>query len=157
MKSSHVSLLSLCLAIVSCDRAPRGKPAEKPDGRERVEWVNPETIQPGPIRRDVLSDEQMARIRTLQATFVEVDGLTVERWVDNFKRDMDPDKELRVWERMAKAYRAYCGGKDLSPEKKKDVFRVVLLRSMATEHDVLEQAKLKELSRDDAIAVMNGY
>jgi hypothetical protein len=99
----------------------------------------------------------MARIRTLQATFVEVDGQAVDQWVDNFKRDADPDRELRVWERMAKAYRAYCDGKKLSLEAKKDVYRIVLLRSMASEQDVLERVKLKGLSRDDAIEVMKGY
>jgi len=61
-----------------------------------VEWVDPRTIQPGPIRRDALSDEQIARIHALQAVFVEVDGQRVEQWADNFKRDADPDRELRV-------------------------------------------------------------
>jgi hypothetical protein len=154
MKLRRVALLALCLA--SCGRAPEVK---SPDGKAngRVEWVDPKTIQPGPVRRDALSDEQMARIRSLRATFAEVDGQTVEQWVDNFKRDADPDQELRVWERMGKAYRAYCDGRRLSTEAKKEVYRVVLLRSMASEQDVLERAKLKELSREDAIAVMKGF
>jgi hypothetical protein len=99
----------------------------------------------------------MSRIRELQAIFVEVDGLTVGQWVDNFKRDADPEKELRVWERMAKAYRAYCDGKRLSLVAKRDVYRIVLLRSMTSEQDVLERVKLNELSRDEAIAVMKGF
>jgi hypothetical protein len=154
MKSLRVALLALCLA--SCDRVPEVK---SPDGKAngRVEWVDIKTIQPGPVRWDALSDEQMARIRSLQATFAEVDGQTVEKWVDDFKRDADPDKELRVWERMAKAYRAYCDGRKLSTEAKKDVYRVVLLRSMASEQDVLERAELKELSREDARAVMKSF
>lgn len=156
-KSLQLLLLALCLASASCDRGPTGQKTEKDSGGGRVEWVDPKTIQPGPIRREALSDEQMAQIRTLQATFAEVDGQSVEQWVDNFKRDVDPDKELRVWERMANAYRAYCDGRKLSPEAKKDVYRVVLLRSMASEQDVLERVKLKELSREEAIAVMKGY
>src|SRR5262245_32394266 len=110
MKLLWVALLALCLGTIGCDRAPKGQPTATTEGG-RVEWVDPKTIQPGPIRRDALSDEQMARIRALQAVFVEVDGQTDEQWADNFKRDADPDKELRVWERMAKAYRAYCEGK----------------------------------------------
>jgi hypothetical protein len=157
MRLLRVLLLAICVAPAACERAPQGQPAAKPNNRERVTWVDPKTIQPGPIRRDALSDEQMARIRALQAVFVEVDGQTVEKWVDNFKRDADPDKELRVWERMAKAYRTYCEGKKLSVAAKKDVYRVVLLRSMASEQDVLERVNLNELSRDDAIAVMKGF
>jgi hypothetical protein len=154
MKLLGVLLLAICAA---CERAPQGQSVVKPNDGGRVEWVDPKTIQPGPIQGDALSDEQMARIRALQAVFVEVDGQAVEQWVDNFKRDADPDKELRVWERMAKAYRTYCGGKHLSAAAKKDVYRVVLLRSMASEQDVLERVKLNELSRDDAIAVMKGF
>lgn len=156
MKFWQETLFILCLATVSCDRAPQGPPAEKADGG-RIEWVDPMTIQPGPIRRDALSHEQMARIRALQAVFVEIDKQTVEQWVDNFKRDADPDAELRIWERIAKAYRTYCDGRQLSAVAKKDVYRVALLCSMASQKDVLERIKLDELSRDDAIAVMKDF
>ena len=156
MKLLRVLLFAICAFPAACDRSAQNQSATKSDGNSRVEWVDPSTIQPGPIRRDTLNDEQMARIRALQTVFVEVDGQTVEQWVDNFKRDADPDKELRVWERMAKAYRAYCDGKQLSATAKKDVYRIVLLRSMAPEHEVLDKVKLSELSRDDASAVMKG-
>jgi len=157
MKLLRVLFLTICAVSAACERAPQGQPAAKPNDGGRVEWVDPKTIQPGPIQRDALSDEQMARIRALQAVFVEVDGQTVEQWVDSFKRDWDPDKELRIWEQMAKAYRGYCDGKQLSAVAKKDVYRVVLLRSMASEQDVLERVELNELSHDDAIAVMKGF
>lgn len=155
MKLLHVTLLALGMASVSCDRGPQGQPAENTEGR--VQWIDPKTIQPGPIRRDTLSDEQMARIRALQEVFVELDGQTVQQWVDSFKRDVDPDRELQIWERMAKAYRAYCDGKQLSVAAKNDVYGVVLLRSMASEKEVLERVNLTELSRDDAITVMRGF
>lgn len=153
----RVFLIGICASFVACERGPQGQPTAKPNDGGKVEWIDPNLIQPGPIQRDTLSDEQMSRIRTLQGVFVEVDGQTVEQWADNFKRDGDPDKELRIWERMAKAYRTYCDGKQLSAAAKMDVYRVVLLRSMASEQDVLERVKLNELSRDDAILVMKGF
>lgn len=157
MKPLHILVLALSAVSSSCERAPQGQSAAKTAAGEDVKWVDPKTIQPGTIKRDSLSDEQMTRIRALQAVFIEADGQSVEQWVDSFKRDADPDKELRVWERMAKAYRAYCEGKQLSAEAKKDVYRIVLLRSMASEQDVLERIKLNELSRHDAITVMKGF
>lgn len=147
------SILVLCL-LSSCNGEPQ---TQKSKTEGRLEWVDPNSIQPGPIQRDALSDNQMDRIRALQSLFVEVDGQPLEKWVDDFKRDADPDRELRVWERMAKAYGAYCNGRTLSPDAKKDVYRIVLLRSMSSEKDVLERVELKVLSRDDAIAVMKGY
>lgn len=157
MKSLRLQACVLCLMPLACARSPTALPPAKGSGEGRLEWVDPKAIQAGPVRRDSLTDKQMARIRALQATFLEVDGQTVEQWVDNFKRDANPDKELQIWEHMSKAFRAYCDGKKLSPEAKKDVFSVVLLRSMSPEQEVLEHVKLKTLSRDEAIAVMKGY
>jgi len=99
----------------------------------------------------------MERARKLQTVFVEVDGQSVEQWVDNFKRDLNPDRELDIWETMAKAYTAYCSKRTLSPEAKKEVYKVVLLRSMAPEKDVLERLELKVLTKEEAAAVMRGF
>jgi hypothetical protein len=100
----------------------------------------------------------MERVRKLQAVFVEVDGQSVEQWVDNFKRDLNPDRELDIWETMGKAYTSYCSKQcTMSPEAKKEVYNVVLLRSMAPEKEVLERLELKVLTKDDAVAVMRGF
>jgi hypothetical protein len=106
------ALLLVVVTLASCSKS-----SDKPEGR--VEWVDPKTIQPGPIRHEKLSEKQMERIRTLQATFVEVDGHPLDKWVDDFKRDQDPDREIRIWERMAKAYRSYCGKHSCPPKRKK--------------------------------------
>jgi hypothetical protein len=98
MKSLRLVAFVLCLLSIACERPATPLPTPNSSGKERVEWVDPKTIQPGPIRRDSLTSEQMARVRALQATFVEADGQTVEQWVDNFKGDADPDKELQIWE-----------------------------------------------------------
>lgn len=70
----------------------------------------------------------MERVRKLQAVFVEVDSQSVEQWVDGFKRDLNPDRELDIGETMAKAYTAYCSKRTLSPEAKQEVFNVSGLR-----------------------------
>ena len=162
MRSTR-NVLSLGPAVINaflmtgCAKAPDPTVpgAQKPTGQ--VQWVDPKTIQPGPIRHEALNENQLARIRALHITFAEVDPNPLEKWVDNFKRDADPDRELEVWERMARAYRRYCETRPLSPEAKRDVFRVVLLRSTAPEQEVLEKVKLKTLSRDEAAEIMKGY
>jgi hypothetical protein len=150
MCARGLALLLVVVTLASCSKS-----SDKPGGK--VAWVDPNTIQPGPIRHEKLSEEQMERIRTLQATFVEVDGHPLDKWVDDFKRDQDPDKEIRIWERMAKAYRSYCDKHELSAEAKKDVYSVVLMRSMASEQDVLERVKLKKLTKEEAKEVMRGF
>ena len=122
-----------------------------------VQWIDPNEIQPGPVQRDSLTDSQMERVRALQKVFVEVDGQSVDQWVDNFKRDLNPDRELAIWEKMCSAYSAYCDDRDLNIDAKKEVYKVVLLRSMTSEADVLQRLKLSVLSQGDAKEIMKGY
>lgn len=144
--------------LASCSKVPdEAKPATKA-GDGRVEWIDPKAVQPGPVRHERLSEEQLARIRKLREVFSEVDGQTLEQWVDNFKRDLDPDRELRVWERMATAYEAFCRKRKLSAEGKKDAYRVVLLHSMTDrQHEILDRVKLNELSKEDAAELIRDY
>jgi hypothetical protein len=157
MNWSRLLMLLLGFVSIACKPQDPSAPALRANAGNEVEWADPNTLQPGPVRRDSLSDEQMSRIVALQAIFVEVDGQSVEQWAGNFKRDLNPDKELDVWERIAKAYSSYCKGRSLSPVAKKDAYRVALLRSMASEEEVLRRIQLEALSRDEAIAVMKDF
>jgi hypothetical protein len=84
--------------------------------------------------------------------------MPLDTWITNFKRDMDPDRELDVWESMATAYTRYTSGKDLTPEALGEVLQVVLLRSgCSSTEEVLEHLDLKILSRDEAREIMGLY
>jgi hypothetical protein len=108
------------------------------------------SLHPGPVRHQQLNPKQMERIYKLRDTLAEVERSPIEKWVDNFKRDANPDKELAVWERIAAGYTRYCSSRPLSVEAKKDVFQLLLLRSMASEREVLNHIKLKTLTVDEA-------
>jgi len=97
-----------------------------------------------------LSPKQMERIYKLRDTLAEVEHSSIEKWIDNFKLDANPDKELAIWERIADGYTRYCSKRLLSIEAKKDVFQLLLLRSMASEQEVLKHIKLKTLTVDEA-------
>ena len=58
---------------------------------------------------------------------------------------------------MCSAYSAYCDDRDLNIDAKKEVYKVVLLRSMTGEADVLQRLKLSVLSQGDAKEIMKGY
>lgn len=123
----------------------------------KIEWVDPASVQPGPVQRDSLTKEQEQRIRQVRDVFVEVDSSPVEKWFDDFKRDVDPDREIAVWERMAQAYKRYCSKRTINQEAKKEVFGILLLRSSAPEEEVLKHHKLRVLSPEEAREVMRGF
>jgi hypothetical protein len=117
---------------------------------QNARWVDPASLKPGPLRHQGLSPNQMERIYNLRNTLAEVEHSPIEKWVDNFKQDANPDKELAIWERIAAGYARYCSKRLLSIEAKKDVFQLLLLRSMASEQEVLNHVKLKTLTVDEA-------
>ncbi len=121
--------------------------------RERVELAS---LKRGPLRRESLSDDQMARVRRFHATLAEVDGFTLEERVDHFKRDVHPDAEIEVCEAIAAAYERFCSSRELSADAKRDVYGLLLLRSMMPEEAVLKQAKLKALTEQDALELLRG-
>ena len=99
----------------------------------------------------------MKRIKALQQTFQDVDSSPLDKWVDDFKRDHDPEREIRIYEGMAEAYRSYCSGKTLTQSAKQDVYQVVLLRSGAPDSDVLPRLNLSVLQTQDAREILKGY
>ena len=136
-------ILSTLLTFFGISRKNKG---QEPDAR----WVDPASLKPGPIKRQGLSPKQMERIYKLRDTLAEVEHSPIEKWVDNFKQDANPDKELAIWERIADGYTRYCSKRPLSIGAKEDVFQLLLLRSMASEQEVLNHIKLKTLTVGEA-------
>ncbi len=103
---------------------------ENPDGKRKR--VDIESLKPSPIRRDCLTEDQTARLRRIHETFAEVDGFTFEQRLDGFKRDMNPDRELEVWERLAAVYERFCASRQLSLDAKREVYQLLPMRSMTS-------------------------
>ena len=123
----------------------------------KIERVDTATLKPGPIQHERLSDEQLRRITHLHEILAEVDPSSLETWTDNFKRDMDPDKEIAVWERIAKAYTNYISQRKLSLEAKRDVLQTLVVASMSSDEEVIKSLKLKVLSQDEARAIIKAF
>ncbi len=144
-------LLSLLL-VFACKRD-----TDHQRSNTNVQWVNANQLHPGPVRHERLTNTQIERIKKVQLVFAEVDNSSIDKWIEDFKRDADPDNEIASWERMAAAYSNYVRGKDLPPEAKQDVFQIVLLRSGASEVEMLRHLKLKVLTEEDAKKIIAGY
>lgn len=162
----HDGVMNLCRALLvlvcanlalGCSPHESPPPAAKRSSSAQVEWVAVSALQTGPIRHDALAPEQLARIKHLQTIFAEVDPTPLDKWVDDFRRDTDPEREIRIYESMAHAYDAYVSSRTLSLAAKREVYQLVLLRSGASDEDVLQHAKLEVLSPDDAKEVLRNY
>ena len=136
--------------LVGCDQSGKPNQSTSPSG-DRVK------LESGPIRHASLTDDQINRARRLQRTFSEVDPSSLEKWVDDFRRDVSPDNELKIWEQMATAYETFIASRNLTVDGKKDVYGILLMRSGAPEEEVLKHQELKVLTEKDAREILALY
>ena len=152
--------LALALAVAllaACKRdAPSPTPSPAPT-QGSTAWLSPNTLQPGPVRATPLSAAQIARITAVQKTFAEVDSSPLEKWIDDFSRDHDPDREIAIYEAMAQAYAGFCAHHAVSREARGEVYGLVLQRSGATDDEVMAHVKLVHLTREEAREALKGY
>jgi hypothetical protein len=85
----------------------------------------------GPIMHETLSEDFTRRVRAFKAVLAEVEIIPLEKTLDHFRRDHDPEKELRVWEHVAKVYAAVMAEyRHLSLAQKKEVLSFLLCPSL---------------------------
>lgn len=149
--------VSLSIVVVLFFIGCQDKQEEKLGASNKVQWVDPKTIQLAPIQHDQLTEEQLKRITVIQQTFAEVDPTPLQGWIEDFKRDHDPDREIIIWEIMADAYERYLRKHSLRFEQKKEVFGILLIRSGASEDDAMAHLKVKELSETEVKEVMQSF
>ena len=149
MKPCLIAFAALLTSILGCGgtSAP-----ESP-----VQWIDPNTIQQGPTIHDALPDALLTRIKNAHQIFADVDGTPLDKWIDDFKRDLDPEGNIKIWEDMAVAYTSFCDNKGLPLDTRKEVFKVVLMRSMMSDADVLSRLELKHISVDDTKTIIAAY
>ena len=122
---------------------------------ERRERVPIDSLRLGPIRREKLSDEQSARLRRIHETLAGVDGFTYEQRELGFLRDANPDRELDIWEAVANVFSHVCGSMELTDDGRRDVYSLLLMRTMSSSEDVLKQVKREALSDEEARSVLD--
>lgn len=147
-------LYILYLSVLICCQDKQQK-VENTNGD--TEWVDPNTIQQGPIIRDGLTPIQIEKIKYLYNTFKEVDPISQEKWIEDFKRDQNPDREIEIWMMMADTYNTYLQKSEFDIEVKKEVYKIILMRSAAPEDEVLKHLNLVHLSKKAAKEIMQTY
>jgi len=130
-----------------------GVAAEEPE----VLWVDPKEVMPEETQRRPLSPEQTMAIADIQKTLIDVDILPLEEWLDGFRRDADPDREIAVWQRIAKVYSDFLKDRRVTADYKKEVFKVLVASSMMPREQVPQNANVKRLSAKEVIELMDRF
>lgn len=121
------------------------------------ELVDPRSLRESPVGTSTLSPEQLDRARILGMQLAKVHPKTYREWHEAFSRDKDPERELRIWEHIAKAYLAIEQVEFTSDALKTEAFALLLQRSWSSTNDVLAQAKLEHFSPKAAKRLLQSY
>lgn len=83
--------------------------------------------------RHILPEGFIERTKSYKRILQEVEDGSVEEAIGDFARDVYPEKELRIWEQIARCYRSYVDFKPITDvATKREVFSVLLLTSMTS-------------------------
>ena len=125
--------------------------------RNELKTIDPNKIKLNEVVHDTLTSEQIKKITKIHSIFKEVDTTSLENVITNFKRDLNPNSEIDIWLQMANAYESYMSGKNRTLEQKKEIYKLILSRSMMSSEEVLENLELKEMSQPEAKEVLSHY
>jgi hypothetical protein len=142
----NYSYLFFLFLILSCNKK-----------EDQVQKINANKFQLNKIVHDSLTKEQIEKIKTIHDVFAEVDKSSLEQTITDFKRDLDPDNEIKIWLQMAKAYEGYLSKNKKSIEEKREIFKLILLRSTQSTEETINNIKLEYLSKKDAEEVLSFY
>jgi ribosomal protein S27AE len=107
-------------------------------------------LKPSPIRRTELPPGLAVRVETLRSVLAEVCPMSREQWLDSLRRDMNPEKEVLWWERVAGCFTKFIAQRDFLPDQRQAVFKILFgLCSGMREQDLA--ADLAKLSESDLI------
>jgi hypothetical protein len=146
-----IMILSTILTFYSCNSSK--------DEKQNIQTMNPNDIQVSEVVRDSLTTEQIDKIKKIQSTFEEVYPVSLEETITNFKRDQNPDSEIDIWIQMADAYEKYLNTKQdkLDLNTKKEVYKLILSRSMMSDEEAIANSKLSILTEKEAKEVLRYY
>jgi hypothetical protein len=107
------------------------------------------------IRHEDLPLSLKARINYLQQALEEVYSQPIEKWLDEFQRDMNPESEVVWWERLTRCYLAYTEPKDLSFKQKQAAFKILFTLGMGNDLQCVgvELSCLPEGAREELLGL----
>ncbi len=102
------------------------------NSEKNSETLKVKELKKGDMREDILPKGFISRVIRYKEILKEVDTSSLEEALNNFQRDLYPEKELEVWEYIAEEY-AKFSEEDLgiSLEEKKGIFKAILFKRLS--------------------------
>ena len=135
--------------------APGMVPA-RVEGIEGEVWVDARQVREFPRHRHArFTGEPLRKIRRIQALLEEVDPLSLEEWVDGFRRDKDPEREIAFWLGVAETYAFLVGNRPYDRARKLDVYNLLMASVISPAEDVPKITELQAFTKEEGRALLD--
>lgn len=132
-------------------------PCQTPDGSNA--WIDAltVTIRTSPVHPP-FDQSRRSILKNLKDTLEEVYHCTLEEWELGFRRDENPEREIRLWQWIADRYRHLVGTSVVSLKRKRDYFRLcVQWINCKNVEEAVASIELAELSCDEARRLLRSF
>ena len=103
-----------------------------------------------PAVRDMIS-------RRIQEPLAEVFFQTLEEWEVGFRADVNPEREIAIWCRIAERFTGFSKSEGLNLEQMQECFNVMLHASNDSPEHIQEVVQLNALTREQAQRAIEAF
>ncbi len=122
---------------------------------DKIYWADVNQLTKNTYQHPPFKGERKQRIINIMSSLKEVYSMTYKKWEDGFRRDKNPDSEIKIWEHIVSEYLKFKKGRNIN--EKKDILYTILTCSNSQKDSVLQQFKPKHLSINEAKIIIDSY
>ncbi len=123
---------------------------------DEIKKVRPKDLKEGPIRHHDLPAALLVRIQNIWFSIRDVVSVPLEKTIENFQRDLRPESEVEIWERIISAANAAMARlKTNDSATRQQLFKVLFLLATGTSQSVTERLRSGDI--DTAIVEAARY
>nr|WP_315289695.1 GIY-YIG nuclease family protein [Serratia proteamaculans] len=120
-------------------------------------FVSLEDIHPQSTFMSTLTDDQNRRITTVYRILGHLFPDSLSLWLDDFRKDKTPEREINIWEGFAKAFSKVDSLFSLSNDSAREVYTLLLIRTSSKKSDILKEYKSKFFSVKQISEILDCY
>ena len=124
-------------------------------GHEGLVWIEPSELKQSEYRHPPFTGPRREKIAKIQSAFPEIYDNSYEFWEDGFRRDENPDNEIKIWLHIATVYSEFASGKSL--EYRDELFRLVLACSNSGRDQLKNIFEAELIAPEQIEAVASSY
>ena len=116
--------------------------------KQQYEKISLDKLKQGPIRHASFDVDRKDRIANIKNRLSEVDDKSMEEWEDGFRRDMNPDKEIALFDVIADIFSQFTQDQGFSQKVKKNIYYALVLMTLTDRENIEKNVDCTGFSMD---------